>query len=152
MSFVFSADGHMTEPSGLFEKGMPPALLRHGLRVEKRDGMLLSFAGSRVTMRRPLDSAPPRLGPDGQPFGRPDRRGNREVEWRLKDMALDGIDAEIVFPAVALTSFMIEEPEAELATVQLYNDWHNSVLGGIATLSCAAASCRCGILWVPSWK
>jgi predicted TIM-barrel fold metal-dependent hydrolase len=36
---------------------------------------------------------------------------------------------------------MIEEPEAELATAQLYNDWHNSVLG------CHRDTfVRCGIL------
>jgi predicted TIM-barrel fold metal-dependent hydrolase len=127
MSFVFSADGHVVEPSNLFEEGVPPSLRRHGLRSEKLDGMLLSYAGDRVTMRRPLEAGAPRLGPDGEPFGRPDRRGNRELDWRRKDMELDGVDAEILFPSLGLTAFMIENPEAELATAQVYNDWHHDL-------------------------
>src|SRR6185312_12426096 len=88
MTFVFSADGHVVEPSDLLE--LPPSLHQYGLRSEVKDGMLTSWAGERITMRRPLDSGPPRLGPDGQPFGRPDRRGNREIPYRLKDMELEG--------------------------------------------------------------
>lgn len=147
MTFVFSADGHLVEPSDLFEKGVPPSLHRHGLRSEKKDGMLLSFAGERITMKRPMEGAPPRLGPDGEAFGRPDRRGNREIEWRLKDMALDGVDAEIVFPSLGLTAFMIENPEAELATCQVYNDWVQSLLKDHTD-----RFIRCGILPVRDFK
>ena len=55
MAFVFSADGHVVEPSDLFEKGLPPSLLRHGLRSEIKDGILTSYAGDNVTMSRPPD-------------------------------------------------------------------------------------------------
>lgn len=126
MTFVFSCDGHIVEPSDLFERNIPPSLLKHGVRSEMDDGMLISYAGERITMRRPL-SAAPRLGPDGEVFGRPDRRGNRELDWRKKDMELDGVDAEILFPSIGLTAFMIENPEAELATAQVYNDWHHEL-------------------------
>jgi predicted TIM-barrel fold metal-dependent hydrolase len=128
MSFVFSADSHVVEPSDLFENGLPPSLRQHGLHTEKLDGMLVSFAGERVTMRRPLENGPPRLGPDGEPFGRPNRRGNREIEYRLKDMELDGVDAELAFPSLGLTAFMIHNPEAELATAQVYNDWLHGLM------------------------
>jgi predicted TIM-barrel fold metal-dependent hydrolase len=127
MTFVFSCDGHVVEPSDLFEANLPPELLRHGVRSEIKDGMLTSYAGDNITMRRPLDSGPPRLGPDGEPFGRPNRRGNRELDWRKKDMELDGVDAEVLFPSIGLTVFMIEHPEAELASAQVYNDWHHAL-------------------------
>lgn len=127
MRFVFSADGHVVEPSDLFESKLPASLRKHSLHSEMKDGVITSYAGERVTMRRPLETSP-RLGPDGEAFGRPDRRGNREIEWRLKDMALDGVDAEIPFPSLGLTAFMIENPEAELATAQIYNDWLNGLL------------------------
>lgn len=140
MSFVFSADGHVVEPSDLFENGVPPSLRRFGLRIEKRDDMLYSMAGDRVTLRRPAVITA-RLGPDGEPFGRPDRRGNREIEYRLKDMEMDGVDAEIVFPTVGLTAFMIENPEAELATAQIYNDWIDGLLRQYPHIFV-----RCGIL------
>jgi predicted TIM-barrel fold metal-dependent hydrolase len=42
-------------------------------------------------------------------------------------MAMEGIDAEIVFPSLALTSFHIRDEDAELATAQVYNDWHNEL-------------------------
>ena len=147
MPFVFSADGHVVEPSDLFETQVPASLRRLGLRAEIKDGMLTSYAGDNVTMRRPLDSGPPRLGPDGEPFGRPNRRGNRELDWRMKDMALDGVDAEILFPSLGLTSFMIEDPDAEMATAQVYNDWHHAL-----AKDHTETFVRCGILPVRDTK
>jgi len=141
MSFVFSADGHLVEPSDLFSEGLPLGLRRFGLRSEKRDDFIYSLAGDKVLNKTRVFTGPPRLGPDGEPFGRPDRRGNREVEFRLKDMALDGVDAEIVFPSLGLTAFMVENPEAELATAQLYNDWCHGLLKDHTH-----AFVRCGIL------
>ena len=126
--FVFSADGHIVEPCDLLDQGLPPSLRRFGLHSRVEDDVIVSLAGDRVLQRTPIHRAAPRLGPDGEPFGRPDRRGNREVAWRLKDMALDGIDAEICFPSLALTAFMIENAEAELATAQIYNDWCHGLL------------------------
>jgi predicted TIM-barrel fold metal-dependent hydrolase len=128
MTFVFSADGHLVEPADLFSEGLPPSLRRFGLRAEKRDDFIFSLAGDKVLSKTPIHRDVLKLGPDGEPFGRPDRRGNREVEWRVKDMELDGVDAEIVFPSLGLTAFMIEDPEAELASAQLYNDWCHSLL------------------------
>jgi predicted TIM-barrel fold metal-dependent hydrolase len=141
MSFVFSADGHLVEPSNLFSEGLPPPLRALGLRSEMRDEFIYSMAGDKVLNRTPIDRGPPRLGPDGEPFGRPDRRGNREVEYRLKDMALDGVDAEIVFPSLGLTAFLIEDVEAELATAQIYNDWCHGLLKDHTD-----SFVRCGIL------
>ncbi len=141
MSFVFSADGHLVEPSDLFSDGLPPSLRPFGLRSEKRDEYIFSLAGDKVLSRTRINTGPPRLGPDGEPFGRPDRRGNREIEFRLKDMELDGVDAEIVFPSLGLTAYMVENPEAELATCQLYNDWSHGLLKDHTS-----SFVRCGIL------
>ncbi|TCM20469.1 amidohydrolase family protein [Novosphingobium sp. PhB165] len=128
MTFVFSADGHIVEPNDLFSEGLPPSLRKFGLHAEKDGDFILSKAGDKVLQRVPIERGAPRIGPDGEPFGRPDRRGNREIEYRLKDMALDGVDAEIVFPSLGLTAYMIENAEAELATAQVYNDWLHGLL------------------------
>jgi predicted TIM-barrel fold metal-dependent hydrolase len=141
MTFVFSADGHIVEPADLFSEGLPPSLRPFGLRSEVRDDVILSLAGDKVLHQVPINRGPPRLGPDGEPFGRPDRRGNREIEWRLKDMALDGVDAEICFPSLGLTVAMIENAEAELASAQVYNDWCHTLL-----CDHTAQFVRCGIL------
>ena len=122
MTFVFSADGHLVEPSDLFSEGLPPTLRPFGLRAEKRDDFIYSLAGDKVLTKTPIHREPVKMGPDGESFGRPDRRGNREVEYRLKDMELDGVDAEIVFPSLGLTAFMIENAEAELASAQRIGD------------------------------
>jgi predicted TIM-barrel fold metal-dependent hydrolase len=141
MPFVFSADGHLVEPADLFDAGLPKSLRAHGLRSEMRDDVIYSLAGDKVLNQVPINRGPPKLGPDGEPFGRPDRRGNREVEFRIQDMELDGIDAEICFPSLGLTAYMIEHPEAELATAQVYNDWCHGLLGGHSE-----RFVRCGIL------
>jgi predicted TIM-barrel fold metal-dependent hydrolase len=147
MSFVFSADGHLVEPSDLFSEGLPLSLRRFGLRSEKRDDYIFSLAGDKVLNKTRINTGPPRLGPDGEVFGRPDRRGSREVEFRLKDMALDGVDAEIVFPSLGLTAFMVENPEAELASAQLYNDWCHGLLKDHT-----GSFVRCGILPVRDFR
>jgi predicted TIM-barrel fold metal-dependent hydrolase len=140
MTFVFSADGHIVEPSDLLTEGLPPSLRSFGLRSEIRDGFRIMLAGERITGRMPVQ-APARMGWDGEEFGRSNRRGAKEVAGRLEDMALDGVDAEIVFPSLALTAFLIENAEAELATAQVYNDWHNAKF-----LAHTDRFVRCGIL------
>lgn len=140
MTFVFSADGHIVEPSTLLTDGLPPSLRPFGVRSEIRDGFRIMLAGERVTGRVPVE-APARMGWDGEEFGRSNRRGAKEVAGRLEDMALDGVDAEIVFPSLALTAFLIEDPDAELATAQVYNDWHNAKFAGHTD-----RFVRCGIL------
>lgn len=140
MTFVFSADAHIVEPTELLTEGLPPSLRSYGVRSEIRDGFRTMLAGERITGRVPLE-APARLGWDGEEFGRAKRRGNREVAGRLEDMELDGVDAEIVFPSLALTAFLIENADAELATAQVYNDWHNGMLIGHPE-----RFVRCGIL------
>lgn len=141
MSFVFSADGHFVEPSDLFTAGLPASLRPLGLRSEVRDEFIFSLAGDKVLNRTPVHRGAPRLGADGEPFGRPDRRGNREVEYRLKDMALDGVDAEIVFPSLGLTTYMIENTDAEIASARLYNDWLDGLLR-----EHSSRFVRCGLL------
>ena len=102
MSFVFSADDHLVEPSDLFSTGLAALVARP--RPEGRKTRRFHLLARRRQGLEPNASSPrcPQAGPGRQPFGRPDRRGNREVEWCLKDMALDGVDAEILFPSLIL--------------------------------------------------
>jgi predicted TIM-barrel fold metal-dependent hydrolase len=127
MTFVFSADGHIVEPETLLTDGLPASLRKHGIRAEVRDGMRYMLAGDKVTSKAPINRPPPIMGKDGQEFGRSSRKGSREIPGRLEDMAMEGIDAEIVFPSLALTSFHIRDEDAELATAQVYNDWHDAM-------------------------
>ena len=139
MTFVFSADGHVREPQNLYTDGMPPSLRQYGIRTERQDDYMLTLSGSTVINKIRLNRAPP---PDEiANFSRPNQKGASDVDARLEDMKFEGIDAEIVFPSAGLSSFMIENPEAELASAQIYNDWNNGFFSGHLD-----KFIRCGIL------
>ncbi len=147
MSFVFSADGHIVEPSDLLTEGLPPSLRKFGVHAEVRDGFMYRMAGSKVTSKSAINRPPAIMNSDGEEFGRSNRRGAREVEGRLLDMELDGVDAEIVFPSLGLTAFLIEDVDAELATAQIYNDWHHTMFKDRTD-----TFVRCGILPVKDFR
>jgi predicted TIM-barrel fold metal-dependent hydrolase len=140
-SFVFSADGHVAEPSGLFMEGLPASLRQYGMHAEVQDGYRLMMAGQKVLSKMNMNRPPPDPNAKDEPLGRPNRLGVRELPARLEDMKAEGIDAEIVFPSQGLFVSLIENPEAELASCQLYNDWNNGFFAGhLQTFV------RCGIL------
>jgi predicted TIM-barrel fold metal-dependent hydrolase len=141
MTFVFSADGHITEPSELLTEGLPISLRKFGVRAEKQGEYMVMLAGDKITSKRPMNRPPPIMGKDGQEFGRANLKGAREIPSRLEDMKLDGIDAEIVFPSLGLSSFLIVDEDAEMATAQLYNDWHQGLFKDHTSVFV-----RCGIL------
>lgn len=109
--FVFSADAHIQEPNTLFTDGLPPSLRGGALHVARDDKYIMAKAGDRIIHRLRI----------GGPANR--RLGSYNLEPRLEDMAKDGIDAELLFPQLCLYAFGLEDPELELATVQIYNDW-----------------------------
>lgn len=127
MSFVFSADGHIVEPTDMYTEGLPPSLRAFGLRAEKEGDYIFTRAGERITSRIPIHKPLPTI--NGEDFGRNNRKGAKDFESRLADLELEGIDAEIIFPTLGLTSFLIENPEAELATAQIWNDWIHKQVG-----------------------
>lgn len=140
MTFVFSADGHIVEPSDLLTEGLPPGLRQYGVRAEVRDGYRYMMAGDKITSKAAL-ARPPVYMKDGETFGRAERRGPREISGRLLDLDMEGIDAEIIFPSLGITAFLIENAEAELATAQVYNDWLDTQLSVEPS-----RFVRCGIL------
>ena len=144
--FVFSADGHIVEPRGLLSDGLPPSLQKFGVRSEMQDGYMVTLSGNTVINKIPLAKmAPPK--PGEETFGRANRLGANNLEGRLQDMEMEGVDAEIVFPSSGLWTFLIEDAEAELATTQIYNDWNNGFFSGHLD-----KFIRCGILPVRDFR
>lgn len=115
-SFTFSCDAHVVEPGDLYLSNLPASLRKHALHVEHKDGYHLSMVGDTVVHRMRLPKA-------GEDVIRIKRRGAHNLDLRLEDMALDGVDAELVFPSIALAAHQIEDREAETATAQIHNDW-----------------------------
>jgi predicted TIM-barrel fold metal-dependent hydrolase len=147
MTFVFSADGHIVEPRDLFTANMPKSLASHAVRVEIRDNYRCTVSGEKLIYRMPLsagagvenDQASWRRGAVGKTVRK--AVGHDNLEGRIKDMKDEGIDAEIVFPSLALWTYAIENIDAEMATCQIYNDWNEAFFGGHQEMFV-----RCGVL------
>jgi predicted TIM-barrel fold metal-dependent hydrolase len=120
--FVFSADGHIREPNDIFTAGLPASMQKHSIRAERRDEFLFTVAGDKIIHRM-------RISAPTVDFSRRNRVGAANLPGRLTDLAEEGIDAEIVFPSLGMFTFLLEDPEAELASTQIYNNWHNGFFG-----------------------
>src|SRR5690606_25139878 len=90
MSFVFSADGHITEPRDLYVQNISPDLLKFGLHSEKEGDYIVTYAGSKVMNRVRLNSQP-RLDKNGEQFSRANRLGASNLEVRMQDLDDQGI-------------------------------------------------------------
>lgn len=122
--FVFSADSHIMEPPTLFQDQLPASLKRHAIHSRKEGEFLITGTADKIIYRL-------RVGQHREKaLGDNERKGIREIAGRLEDMELEGIDAEICFPSLGLWLYCLDDPEAEAASAQIYNDWNNSFLGG----------------------
>jgi predicted TIM-barrel fold metal-dependent hydrolase len=116
--FVFSADSHIREPNDLFTKNLPGSFRHAAVFYERTDEFILTKAGDRVLHRLKIGG-----NTSAQQLA---RRGASNLELRLEDMAMDGVDAEIVFPQIGLYLYFLDDPEIELASCQIYNDWQSA--------------------------
>ncbi len=137
--FIFSADGHIVEPPTLFLDGLPPSMRDQAIHSEKRDDYMCTVSGEKIIFRmrmRPGAATSAASGGDALSLRGPDAPPSRKalgannIAGRLQDMKEEGIDAEIVFPSLGLWTYALENPEVELATTQVYNDWHNGFFIG----------------------
>lgn len=126
-AFVFSADGHVREPANLYTEGLPASLRQFGIRSEREGDFLVTKAGNHIIHRMQINKPKP---DEIANFGRPNQKGVSDIAARLEDMAMEGIDAEIVFPSSGLVAFLVENEEAELGNAELYNNWLNGLIGG----------------------
>lgn len=91
-----SSDSHTAEPLDLWETRLPAKFKDRALRFPK---LKLYETNHHL------------------------RAGGWDPEERLKDMALDGISAEILFPTLGKQAWNLEDPELEEACIRVYNDW-----------------------------
>ncbi|MGE0386651.1 MAG: amidohydrolase family protein [Gammaproteobacteria bacterium] len=114
--FVFSADAHIMEPGDLFTGNLPQKLRSRGVVTEREGDYIITRAGDLLLerLRRPVSI--------GDMDGR-EKRGVRDLRGRLADMELDGVDAELLFPSLAIATFKISDVELERETAKVYNDW-----------------------------
>ena len=91
-----SADSHMGEPPDLWEKRLPKEFRDRALRF-------------------------PHITPYETTYHL--RAGAWDPHERLKDLAFDGISAEVLYPSFAKEAWALGDPELEEACIRVYNDW-----------------------------
>ncbi|MCU1460896.1 MAG: hypothetical protein JWO37_971 [Acidimicrobiales bacterium] len=117
---LISADSHVFEPFDLWQTRLPAALRDRAPHLEARDGVMrLVMEG--VAPRR-MGGAPPGAGDDGGD-GHATLPGGSDAAARLRDLEVDGVCAEVIYPTLGLFLFMIPDPALQLACARAYNDW-----------------------------
>lgn len=125
---VISTDDHVVEPRDLWQSRVPERLRERAPKtVIEDDGTEVWYMDNRRV--RPVGYsavADDKHAPRPKTFEEM-RPGIYLPADRLKDMALDGVDAEVLYPGVAGLGgqgvLFIQDPEVRLASVRAYNDW-----------------------------
>ena len=129
LPLVLSSDSHVFEPPNLWQTRIDRAFRDRAPRIERIDGGdyvvveadqilsgigLISNAGARF-------EAPETISPQGR--FEDVHSGGYDPEQHLKDMALDGVAGEVLYPSQGLFYFKVADPQLMSAIFRAYNDW-----------------------------
>jgi len=120
---VISADSHVVEPGDLWARYIEPKYRERAPHLE-RQGDADQFVADGANIVPPAG-----FSVAGRPMGAPRTfaegvyPGAYEPEARLKDMARDGVEADVLYPSVALRMFPIADFEFKWACFRAYNRW-----------------------------
>ncbi len=115
--FMVSADGHVQEPNSFladridrsFHDRLPGVVLGDdGEKYQKTEG----FRRAKLNWVQPFEGHEKLRNESG-----------RTPEDRISDLALDGCDAEVLFPNKGLTIWATRDAEFSHAMCRAYNDW-----------------------------
>lgn len=118
-TLVFSADSHVVEPKGLYQDRLPESMRDRALQTERTDQHLLLKGDGRVLQKMMLADGNSGMGDQNEAHK---RSGGSNIALRIQDMERDGIDAEVIFPTLALMAWTCSR-DLVLATAHVYNDW-----------------------------
>jgi len=114
--FIVSADAHVNEPSDLWATRMAPAYRERVPRVvTDANGVQWRVTEGHRPDRLRLSDL------EGEDLVR--SKAGSDPEQRLKDMAHDGIDAEVLFPNKGLSMWATPDPQFAMAQCRTYNEW-----------------------------
>ncbi len=141
---VIDTDSHVNEPPHTWQDRLPSRLRERGPRVVEMKGGHQGWAmegrsttriggggggimadqalkvGGMVNVSREMSEK--ELEEKPQTFDR-FRRGNYEAKDRLDDMALDGVDASVLYPGIGMHLWSLPDSELRVASMRSYNDW-----------------------------
>jgi predicted TIM-barrel fold metal-dependent hydrolase len=145
---ILSSDSHVFEPPDLWTKRIDAAFRGRAPRMQRIDGAdqivieadqilsgigLISNAGARF-------EAPETISGQGRFEDVP--RGGYDPEQHLRDMELDGVAGEVLYPSQGLFYFRVADGALMSAIFRAYNDWlaefcraDSSRLKGIAMIN-----------------
>src|SRR5579872_425984 len=129
LPLVLSSDSHVFEPPDLWETRIDRRFRDRAPRIQRIDGAdqivveagqilsgigLISNAGARF-------EAPETISARGR--FEDVHRGGYDPEQHLKDMALDGVAGEVLYPSQGLFYFKLADTPLMSAIFRAYNDW-----------------------------
>jgi predicted TIM-barrel fold metal-dependent hydrolase len=129
LPLILSSDSHVFEPPDLWQTRIDRTFRNRAPRIERIGGAdqivveadqilsgigLISNAGARF-------EAPETISAHGR--FEDVHRGGYDPEQHLKDMALDGVAGEVLYPSQGLFYFKVADPELMSAIFRAYNDW-----------------------------
>jgi predicted TIM-barrel fold metal-dependent hydrolase len=138
---IISADSHVNPPTGFWREYLPAGLRDRAPVLETTpEGDFVLFEGKRTPFLM-LGSLAGKKKEHFKLYGKIDETapGGYDPQARLKDLAVDGIDAEVLFGGGPLTT---QDPELELASYSAYNDW-------LADFCSAAPDRFLGMAYIP---
>jgi predicted TIM-barrel fold metal-dependent hydrolase len=114
--FMVSADGHVQEPSDLWATRMDASY------KERLPGVIMDGKGNKLQKTegfRPVRLQNTKF--EGEDLLR--NQSGKTPEDRVRDLARDGVEAEVLFPNKGLTIWATPDPEFSHAMCRAYNDW-----------------------------
>jgi len=129
LPLILSSDSHVFEPPDLWQTRIDAAFRDRAPRIQRVDGEdqivvemdqilsgigLISNAGARF-------EAPETISAHGR--FEDVHRGGYDPDQHLKDMDLDGVAGEVVYPSQGLFYFKVADTPLMSAIFRAYNDW-----------------------------
>ena len=114
--FMLSADGHVQEPKDLWKSRLPQEYWARlpGVTVDSAGTQFQKTEGFRPVRIRNLKME----GEDALRNG-----SGKTPEERIRDLQLDGVDAEILFPNLGLTMWATPHVKFSQLMCKAWNDW-----------------------------
>lgn len=134
--YMVSADGHVQEPKDLWKVRMPEELWHRlpGVQVDEKGNQFQKTEGFRPVRIRNIKM-------EGEDALR--NASGRSPEARISDLALDGVDAEVLFPNLGLTIWATPDVEFSQMMCHAWNEWAWEEFGPyndrLAPMACIAA-------------
>ena len=118
---LITADSHVDEPDAINER-LPKDLRQYSLRFSEDEDGPFDFDIEGFTFRGEVVEPPTEIE-KGKEF-RNDPSGGADLAVRLRDMAVEGVDAQVIFPNNGLfIGSGKAPPEFRIAFARAYNDW-----------------------------